>query len=771
VTEAVEPKRVAELVDQLALSSTLCDVTDLGELAKMHTQVGELMRLIDEVPHLQGAKEFAPFGQALETLIEGIVLETYGDLERILEEVRKAIGEMQAALKHSSGAAPIPADADFVQTIIKLAGGRETPAPGKETTTSDSVDTTWTDAETADTAKRDGKTVSSEGSGRIDSGEDNEGDDEEQSRPLLINSEEIEYVRSFVTEAYEHIDAIEAAVLALEQSLDDQAKINELFRPFHTIKGMAGFLNLRDINRITHKAETLLDLARKGQLQFTTDHINLIFATVDILKEQVGAVAEYVQQPTGKEVPQPDITDLLAQLTEAAVGGRATPQGEPASPAGDVSGPAAKGQTDRTDGGTGTGSAGAQTAAAAPQGNGTAEGGPARPAAKKDLVVRVDTAKLDHLVDMVGELLVAQALVTQDPVVAEHDVLAKHVAQVAKITREVQEISMSMRMVTLQQTFQKMGRLARDVAMKANKQVEFTVSGEDTELDKNVIEEIGDPLMHMVRNAVDHGIETPEVRVASGKPARGHVHLHACHQGGNIVIEISDDGRGLDPEILIKKGIEKGLVGADEQLTEQQAFALILQPGFSTAEKVTDISGRGVGMDVVKRNIDKLRGKVEIASVKGQGSKFTIRLPLTLAIIDGMIVGVGKSRFIIPTIAIDQSLRPEEKQVFTVQNRGEMLRIRGELCPLLRLDALFNLRPERPPVWETMVVIVYVDGRRVGLVVDELIRQQQVVIKTLGEQFKRVLGTSGAAILGDGRIGLILEASGLLALHKRHTAA
>jgi len=386
-------------------------------------------------------------------------------------------------------------------------------------------------------------------------------------------------------------------------------------------------------------------------------------------------------------------------------------------------------------------------------------------AAKKDLVVRVDTAKLDHLVNMVGELLVAQALVTQNPAVAEHAGLNRDVTQLAKITREVQEVAMSMRMVTLQQTFQKMGRLARDIAQKAGKQVDFTISGEDTELDKNVIEEVGDPLMHMVRNAVDHGIEPPEVRVAAGKPPRGRVHLHACHQGGNIVIEISDDGQGLDPERLIRKGIEKGLVSPDEQLTDQQAFALIMQPGFSTAEKVTDISGRGVGMDVVRRNVEKLRGKVEISSRKGEGSTFTIRLPLTLAIIDGMLVGVGRERFIIPTISVDQALRPQKEQIFTVRNRSEVLQIRGELCPLIRLDALFNIRPERPPAWETMVVLVHVDGRRVGIVVDELIRQQQIVIKTLGEQFKTVRGVSGAAILGDGRIGLILEASGLLALY------
>jgi two-component system, chemotaxis family, sensor kinase CheA len=743
---------VQSLVEQLALSSTLCDVTDLGELAKMHTQMGELIRLVEDSPGWSKAGEFARFGAALESLLEGVVLDTFTDVEGVLGEVRKAIDEIQRALRSDGNSAPLPGDTALVERILRMAGqgagGGGSPAQGDSVRAAALSDGKAEDRASPSPAQAAGAVETSSSSS-----------EDEAAQPLIINRDELEYVKSFVTEAYEHIDNVEAAVLELEQSLEDQARINELFRPFHTIKGMAGFLNLRDINRLTHKAETLLDLARRGQLIFTTDHINLIFATVDVLKEQVGAVAEYLQAPTDVPVPQPDISVLLKQLHAASSGEAApVPAASVKASAGVSTAQAAQASPEGS-----SGAAGSPAAVAAGTGGGAAS---SKSAAKKDSVVRVDTTKLDHLVDMVGELLVAQALVTQNPIVAEHDGLSKDVAQVAKITREVQEIAMSMRMVTLQQTFQKMGRLARDVSQKANKLVDFTVTGEDTELDRNVIEEIGDPLMHMVRNAVDHGIESSDVRVAAGKAARGHLHLHACHQGGNIVIEITDDGHGLDPEKLIRKGIEKGLVSADEQLTEQQAFGLIMQPGFSTAEKVTDISGRGVGMDVVKRNIDKLRGKVEISSRKGQGSKFTVRLPLTLAIIDGMIVGVGKERFIVPTICIDQSLRPEKEKVFTVQNRGEMLQIRGELCPLLRLDALFNIRPERPPIWELMVVIVYVDGRRVGLVVDELIRQQQIVIKTLGEQFKQVQGTSGAAILGDGRIGLILEASGLLSLHR-----
>jgi two-component system chemotaxis sensor kinase CheA len=323
---------------------------------------------------------------------------------------------------------------------------------------------------------------------------------------------------------------------------------------------------------------------------------------------------------------------------------------------------------------------------------------------------------------------------------------------------------MAMRMVPIGQTFQKMRRLVRDVAKKAGKQVELTITGEETELDKNVIQQISDPLVHMVRNAVDHGVESPEDRRRAGKPDAGQVLLNAFHQGDSIVIEVRDDGKGLDPERLRTKGIERGLIGPDDQLTRQQIFALILQPGFSTAEKVTDISGRGVGMDVVKRNVEQLRGKIDIESEPGRGSTFYIRLPLTLAIIDGMLVRVGRERMIIPTILIEQSLRPEPRQITTVQKRGAMLQVRGELCPLIQLGPLFGYSEPVDPC-ENLVVIVQCEAQKIALVLDELIGQQQVVIKTLGQRFKKVEGVSGAAILGDGRVGLILEPTGLLKLH------
>jgi two-component system, chemotaxis family, sensor kinase CheA len=275
----------------------------------------------------------------------------------------------------------------------------------------------------------------------------------------------------------------------------------------------------------------------------------------------------------------------------------------------------------------------------------------------------------------------------------------------------------------------------------------------------------------MIRNSVDHGVEMPEDRIKAGKPETGTVKLRAYHQAGNIVIEIIDDGKGLDREVLVRKAIEKGVINPDAQLTEQQAFNLIMAPGFSTAEKVTDISGRGVGMDVVKKNIDKLRGKVEIRSTKGVGTTFTIRLPLTLAVIDGMIIRIGSQKFVLPTLSIVQSLSPTPDQIKTVQGRNQILNLRGEIYPLINLGRIFNLPDAAQDATQGMVVIAQAEDQQVGLILDELLGQQQVVIKSLGDRFKRISGITGGAILGDGTIGLILEPAGLLEVYQRSSAA
>jgi len=562
---------------------------------------------------------------------------------------------------------------------------------------------------------------------------------------LTINENEIDFLKGFVEEAAEHIEAIEAAVLGVERAPKDAGAINDLFRPFHTIKGMAGFLNLRDINCLTHEVETLLDQGRKGQRTITAGLIDVVFDVVDILKIQVSSVGQWTVDPQAGEVPQPPVSEMINKL-RAIVAGRIEPDAHDPGP-GSAAQKVGENLVEQgavpqevVDFALDTQETDEQhkkigevlidmdavtpkevSQAIRPQARetaGVAAGGGPKPMA--DQSIRIETAKLDALVDMVGELVIAQTLVNADSEMIAEPKLGKDASQVTKIVRDVQKVAMAMRMVPIGPTFQKMARLVRDVSRKAGKQVNLIISGEDTELDKTVIQQIGDPLVHMVRNAVDHGIEPAQQRREAGKPEVGEVHLSASHQGGNIVIEISDDGKGLDPKALIDKAIEKGIVQPDEELTDTQAYNLVFAAGFSLAKEVTDISGRGVGMDVVKRNIEQLRGKVDITSEKGRGSTFSIHLPLTLAIIDGMIIRVGGERFIIPTITIEQSLRPLPEQITTVQQRGEILNVRGQLIPLVQLGNLFGLTGPINPC-EANVVIVHCNGRQIGLAVEELI--------------------------------------------------
>lgn len=375
--------------------------------------------------------------------------------------------------------------------------------------------------------------------------------------------------------------------------------------------------------------------------------------------------------------------------------------------------------------------------------------------------VKVDTNKLDNLFNMVGELVIANSLISGEMESINNNGSSKNLSQLNKVTKDIQDQVMSMRMVSLKQTFQKMSRLVRDVSLRAGKKVKLQISGEETELDKNVIEEIADPLVHILRNSVDHGIEPENERVAKGKPREGIVRLSAFHRGGNIVIEIEDDGKGLQKDKILKKAIEKGLINDQSGLSDNQIYHLIFTPGFTTAENITNISGRGVGMDVVKRNIENLRGKVEVTSHEGKGTLFTIKLPLTLAIIDGIVVKVGNATYIIPTISIEESIRPKREEINTIKNKGEVINMRGNLFPLVRLHKLYNINTTKTNPWDAIVIVVESEEGRFSILVDELLGQQQVVIKNLGERFKNVKGISGGAILGDGKVGLILDVSGI----------
>ena len=388
--------------------------------------------------------------------------------------------------------------------------------------------------------------------------------------------------------------------------------------------------------------------------------------------------------------------------------------------------------------------------------------------------IRVSVEKIDELMNTVGELVITQAMLSQlgshfDGPDAEK--LRGGLAQLERNIRELQESVMRVRMLPISFVFSRFPRMVRDLAQRLGKQIELKLTGEQTELDKTVLEKIGDPLVHLVRNCLDHGIESPEVRTAAGKPAEGTVHLDASHRGGNIAVEVSDDGSGLDRGRILAKARARGLVGPNDSLTDAEICELIFVPGFSTAEKTTDLSGRGVGMDVVRRNVKELNGKIEVKSEPGRGSRFVITLPLTLAIVDGQSVSVGSETYIVPLLSIVESMQLKATGVTRLSGHAEVVSFRGDYLPIIRLHELFGVEPRSRALHEGLVVIAEGDGRRVGLFVDDLLGQQQVVIKSLEANYGHIEGVSGATILGDGSVALILDVPGLIRAASMRAAA
>ena len=575
----------------------------------------------------------------------------------------------------------------------------------------------------------------------------------EEEVPLSLNlADDADLLREFITESREHLDNIEQGVLVLENSPTDAEKLNTIFRAFHTFKGGAGFLNLVPINRLAHVLESLLDLARQDKLVIDAAVIEVILRGRDVLKKFLD---EIEGQLAGARPVQPITipTALLKAEVQEMIDGK-----HPAPAAKTVAGETTPKESAPTP--------------AEPAFGGSAAVDAAVESARANLpsqaaMVKVDTTKLDGLLDLVGEMVIAQSLVGQNitDLAGLNPQAMRNITQLGRITKELQRVSMALRMVPIRGVFQKMSRVVRDLSMKQQKKVNFTTSGEDTELDRTVVEELNDPLLHMIRNSMDHGIETPEKREAAGKPATGSLNLRAYHQGGNIVVEIEDDGAGLNKDRILKKAVERGLAAEGDPLTDEQIFQFIFAAGFSTAEKITDLSGRGVGLDVVRRNIERLRGRVEIFSEQGKGTKFKISLPLTLAIIDGFIVKVGEERYILPTLSVRESFRPQPGMVSRVQNRAEVVNVRGRIIPLLRLNELFGVSSTSKEPADGIVVVVEA-GRDVRcLLVDGLLHKQEVVIKNLNDMMvhKNQL-LAGAAILGDGLVGLILDVNALVHL-------
>ena len=384
--------------------------------------------------------------------------------------------------------------------------------------------------------------------------------------------------------------------------------------------------------------------------------------------------------------------------------------------------------------------------------------------------IRVDTDKIDKLINLVGELVITQSMLSDLGSrfeINQLPVLLERMAQLEGNTREIQERVMSIRMLPIGTAFSRFPRLVRDLSAKAGKKIQLVLSGEETELDKTVIESIGDPLTHLVRNSADHGLETPEERLDNNKPELGTIRLNAFHEGGNICITVEDDGRGLNRDKILAKAVKQGLIAENEKPPDEQIWPLIFKPGFSTAEKVTDVSGRGVGMDVVKRNIEGLGGTVKIKTALGKGTVFTLKLPLTLAIIEGMTVRVGKETYIVPLLSILESIQPKAGAIKTVIGKGELINVRETYLPMIRMHEVFALQPEYTDPTKAILLILETEGERVAVMVDEILGQQQVVIKSMEQNFRKVDGIAGATILGDGTVGFILDVRGLIEMSRQ----
>ncbi|GLZ84705.1 chemotaxis protein CheA [Metapseudomonas resinovorans] len=597
-----------------------------------------------------------------------------------------------------------------------------------------------------------------------------------------------QFLQVFFEETEEHLASLELLLLGLDLQQPDAEELNGIFRAAHSIKGSAGMFGFDDLTAVTHELETLLDRIRSGQMALRADMVDLFLQARDVLMRLLDA---HRRQCPDASVPVEETVTRLRGLLDAApapdeaadFGFFDDAPGMPEAAADDDFGffddapglpvqdeSSAFGLFDEAPG------APAKTVAEAPRPAPTALPPASKPvmAESESSSIRVSVEKIDSLINLVGELVITQAMLGQlggalDP--SLHERIHQALAQLEHNTRDLQESVMSIRMLPISFIFSRFPRLVRDTSSRLGKQVELVLQGEHTELDKGVIERLSDPLTHIVRNSIDHGIELPETRLAAGKPASGTVRLGAFHQGGSIVVQISDDGRGLDRERILAKAREKNLAVHDG-MSDTDVWQLIFMPGFSTAEVVTDLSGRGVGMDVVKRNIQTMGGRIDIDSAAGLGTRISIRLPLTLAILDGLIVAVARTHYVIPLTYIVESLQPKAADIRGLGGEeGAVIRVRGEYLPLLSLHDLLGEAAPPLPAEQSIVVILEADGRHFALLVDDLVGQQQVVIKSLEQNFRRIDGIAGATIMGDGSVALILDVDALPGLAQQQGAA
>ncbi|EIU1683638.1 TPA: chemotaxis protein CheA [Pseudomonas aeruginosa] len=610
-----------------------------------------------------------------------------------------------------------------------------------------------------------------------------------------------QFLQVFFEETEEHLATLELLLIGLDLDRPDSETLHGIFRAAHSIKGSSGMFGFDDITAVTHELETLLDRIRCGQMCLRPDMISSFLETRDVLQRLLDA----------HRSGHPDPGVPLLETVERLRGWLRAPEREAAEEGfGSFDEALARETADDDAFGLFDEAPGAPAASEAfgffddapgsPPAEerafglfGGAPGSPAVPGAPAQAVaatargaaapargdgesgsIRVSVEKIDSLINLVGELVITQAMLGQlgeqlDP--SRHERLQHALAQLEHNTRDLQESVMSIRMLPINFIFSRFPRLVRDTATRLGKQVELHLHGEHIELDKSVIEKLSDPLTHIVRNSIDHGIEPPAERLAAGKPASGTVKLAASHQGGSVVVEVSDDGRGLSRPRILAKARERNLPVHDG-MSDAEVWQLVFMPGFSTAETVTELSGRGVGMDVVKRNIGAMGGRIDIDSAPGMGTRIGIRLPLTLAILDGLIVAVEAVNYVIPLTYIVESLQARSDDVRGLGGEDNaMIRVRGEYLPLFSLHELLRIGGEAPPPEQGIVVILESEGRSFALQVDELVGQQQVVIKSLEQNFRRVEGIAGATIMGDGSVALILDVDALPRLAAREDTA
>ncbi|OCS70626.1 chemotaxis protein CheA [Escherichia coli] len=644
-----------------------------------------------------------------------------------------------------------------------------------------------------------------------------------------------DFYQTFFDEADELLADMEQHLLILQPEAPDAEQLNAIFRAAHSIKGGAGTFGFSVLQETTHLMENLLDEARRGEMQLNTDIINLFLETKDIMQEQLDAYKQsqepdaasfdYICQAL-RQLALEAKDETPSAVTRLSVVAKSEPQDEQSrsqSPRRIILSRLKAGEVDLleeelghlttlTDVVKGTDSLSAilpgdiaedditavlcfvieadqitfETVEVSPKISTppvlklAAEQAPTGRVEREKTTrssestsIRVAVEKVDQLINLVGELVITQSMLAQrsselDPV--NHGDLITSMGQLQRNARDLQESVMSIRMMPMEYVFSRYPRLVRDLAGKLGKQVELTLVGSSTELDKSLIERIIDPLTHLVRNSLDHGIELPEKRLAAGKNSVGNLILSAEHQGGNICIEVTDDGAGLNRERILAKAASQGLT-VSENMSDDEVAMLIFAPGFSTAEQVTDVSGRGVGMDVVKRNIQEMGGHVEIQSKQGTGTTIRILLPLTLAILDGMSVRVADEVFILPLNAVMESLQPREADLHPLAGGERVLEVRGEYLPIVELWKVFNVAGAKTEATQGIVVILQSGGRRYALLVDQLIGQHQVVVKNLESNYRKVPGISAATILGDGSVALIVDVSALQAINREQRMA